>query len=325
MGDVLFLFFVFVLLFGIVMVLWFGFSPSFARDKMMRRLTLVRDRFIGKPDPDATANLTLKREEKKSRLDTLISRFLPNPEHWRKQLSRTGTELTIGQVAVAAVAFGLAVGIALAVIGISPFMGWPAAIACAYYAPRIVINALVARRATKFIAVFPDAVGLMVRGLKAGLPVTETVIGVTREIGDPVGSEFRRIADQIQLGKPLEEALWESAERLDLPEFTFMAIAFSIQRETGGNLAETLENLDQILRRRRQLHLKIRTFSAEARASATIIGSLPFVVMGILAVLDWDYISILFTTESGHLYLSAAMGCLVVGVGTMIRMGKFKI
>jgi tight adherence protein B len=323
MGDVLYLFFVFVMLFGIVLVLWLGFSSTFMRDKMMRRLGRVRDSFIGKAEPDEA--LQLKREDKKSRLDTLISRFLPNPDHWRKQLARTGTSLTIGKVAVAGVAFGLTVGIVLQLIGISPFMGWPAAVACVFYGPRIVINGLVARRATKFIAVFPDAVGLMVRGLKAGLPVTETVIGVTREIGDPVGSEFRRIADQIQLGKPLEEALWESAERLDLPEFTFMAIAFSIQRETGGNLAETLENLDHILRRRRQLHLKIRTFSAEARASATIIGSLPFVVMGILAVLDWNYISILFTTPSGHLYLSAAMGTLALGVGTMIRLGKFKI
>jgi tight adherence protein B len=325
MDDVLYLFLIFVLLFSTALALWFGFSSTFARDRVMRRLTRVRDRFIGKAEPDAVAALILKREEKKSRLDALIARFLPNPEHWRKLLVRTGTSLTIGQVAVASVVFGLAVGIALQLIGISPFMGWPSAVVCAYYAPRVVIGGLVARRATKFIAIFPDAVGLMVRGLRAGLPLTETVIGIAREIGDPVGSEFRHIADQIQLGKPLEEALWESAERLDLPEFTFMAIAFSIQRETGGNLAETLENLDQILRRRRQLHLKIRTFSAEARASATIIGSLPFFAIAILSALDWEYISILFKTPSGHLYLSAAMGCLVVGIGTMIRMGRFRI
>jgi tight adherence protein B len=325
MNDVLYLFVVFVLLFSIVLVLWFGFSSTFARDQVMRRLTQVRDRFIGKIEPDAAATLILKREEKKSRLDSLIAHLLPNPEEWRKLLARTGTSLTIGQVAIAAVVLGLVVGIALQVMGISLFMGWPFAIASAYYAPRITIGALVARRATKFIAVFPDAVGLMIRGLRAGLPLTETVIGVTREISDPVGSEFRRIADQIQLGKPLEEALWESADRLDLPDFTFMAIAFSIQRETGGNLAETLENLDQILRRRRQLHLKIRTFSAEARASATIIGALPFVVIAILSSLDWEYISILFNSPQGHLYLSAAMGCLVVGVGVMIRMGRFRI
>ncbi len=104
-----------------------------------------------------------------------------------------------------------------------------------------------------------------------------------------------------------------------------MAIAFSIQRETGGNLAETLDNLDQILRRRRQLHLKVKTYSAEAKASATIIGALPFVVASILAAVDFGYIQILFTTEMGHVFLSAAILCLVIGVGTMVKMGRFEI
>ncbi|MDE2167255.1 MAG: type II secretion system F family protein [Alphaproteobacteria bacterium] len=324
MADAIFLLVVFVLLFGTIFAGWSGATDTKERTEVVERLSKVRDRFVGKPDPDAVA-LTLKREDKKSRLDMLAGRFLPNPDHWRQLLARTGTNLTIGKVAIGAAVFGLVLGLALTEIGIAPIVGWPSALAATIFGPRMLINYLVNRRATRFIAVFPDAVGLMVRGLRAGLPVTETVIGVTREIGDPVGSEFRRIADQIQLGQPLEEALWESAGRIDLPEFTFMAIAFSIQRETGGNLAETLDNLDQILRRRRQLHLKIRTFSAEARASATIIGALPFVVMGILAVLDFDYIAVLFNSASGHMYLTAAMSSLAIGVFAMIRMGKFRI
>ncbi|MGH6991208.1 MAG: type II secretion system F family protein, partial [Stellaceae bacterium] len=282
MVDAVFLLVVFLLLFGVTYAGWSGATDTKERAEVVERLGKVRDRFVGKPDPETVA-LTLKREEKKSRLDAFTARFLPNPDHWRKQLARTGTNLTIGKVAIGAAVFGLMLAVGLTEIGIAPLVGWPTAIAAAVLGPRGLIKYLVNRRATRFIAVFPDAVGLMVRGLRAGLPVTETVIGVTREIGEPVGAEFRRISDQIQLGQSLEEALWESAGRIDLPEFTFMAIAFSIQRETGGNLAETLENLDLILRRRRQLHLKIRTFSAEARASATIIGALPFVVMGILA------------------------------------------
>ncbi len=324
MVDTVFLLIVFLLLFGVTYAGWSGATDTKERADTVARLGKIRDRFVGKPDPDSVA-LTLKRDERRSRLDVLAARLLPNPEHWRKQLARTGTNLTIGKVAFGAVAFGLLLGFALTEIGIAPFVGWPMAIVATVMGPRVLINYLVGRRATRFIAIFPDAVGLMVRGLRAGLPVTETVIGVTHEIGEPVGSEFRRVAEKIQLGQPLEDALWEAASRIDLPEFTFMAIAFSIQRETGGNLAETLDNLDTILRRRRQLHLKIRTFSAEARASATIIGALPFVVMGILAVLDLDYIALLFNNPSGHMYLTAAMTSLVIGIFAMIRLGKFRI
>lgn len=324
MMDVLYAFAVFVLVFGALAVFWLTFDTSRLRDSVARRAQTIRDRFIGKAPPIEEA-LTLKREDKKSRLDALAARFLPNTDKWRREILKTGTSLTIARLVVFGLVAGATVTAGLFFMGISPFIVWPAGIGITLWSPKALVRNLVGKRATKFIAVFPDAVGLMVRGLKAGLPITETIIGVTREIGNPVGAEFRRIADQIQLGQPLETALWEASERIDLPEFNFMAIAFSVQRETGGNLAETLENLDNILRRRRQLHLKVRTFSAEARASATIIGSLPFVVMGVLALLDWDYVVILFNTESGHLYLSAAFVSLAIGVYAMLRLGKFEV
>lgn len=323
MVEVLYLFLIFVLTLGILIAGWLGLVGFDQRGLLVRRAQKARDHFVGKPEE--TAALTLKRDDEKSKLDELVSHFLPNTEHWRKMIARTGTNLTLGRLAVCAVIFAVALGTGLWAIGVSIVIALPAAIAAGLWLPRFAVNYLVSRRVTKFISVFPDAVGLMVRGLRAGLPVTETIIGVTREIGEPVGTEFRRIADHIQLGKPLEDALWETAERIDMPEFTFMAIAFSIQRETGGNLAETLDNLDQILRRRRQLHLKVKTYSAEAKASATIIGALPFVVASILAAVDFDYIQILFTTEMGHVFLSAAILCLVTGVGAMIKMGRFEV
>jgi tight adherence protein B len=323
MIEVVYLFLIFILMLGVLTAGWTGLMGFDQRGPLVKRAQKARDHFIGKPEEAAA--LTLKRDDEKSKLDALVSHFLPNTEHWRKMIGRTGTNLTLGKLAIFAVIFALVVGLGLWEIGVSLVIALPAAIGGGFWMPRFIVNYLVNRRVTKFISVFPDAVGLMVRGLRAGLPVTETIIGVTREIGEPVGTEFRRIADHIQLGKPLEDALWETAERIDMPEFTFMAIAFSIQRETGGNLAETLDNLDQILRRRRQLHLKVKTYSAEAKASATIIGALPFVVASILAAVDFDYIQILFTTETGHVFLSAAILCLVIGVGTMIKMGRFEI
>jgi len=323
MIDVGYLFLIFILMLSILVVGWLGAVGFDQHTPLLKRMQKARDRFIGKPN-DAVM-LTLKRDEEKSKLDDLVGQFLPNPEHWRKMLERTGLNLTLGKVAIAAGIFALIVGILLWEMGMPFIFIIPGAIGAGLWMPRLAVNYLVSRRVHKFISVFPDAVGLMVRGLRAGLPVTETIIGVTREIGEPVGSEFRRISDQIQLGKPLEDALWETAQRIDLPEFTFMAIAFSIQRETGGNLAETLDNLDNILRRRRQLHLKVRTFSAEAKASASIIAALPFVVAGILALVDFQYIALLFTTETGHVFLTSAILCLVVGIGSMIKLGKFKV
>ena len=322
MIEVVYLLMIFILTMSVLAAAWLGFVGFDQQAPLSRRVQKVRDRFTGKPD---ATELTLKREDVKSKLDDMVSLILPNPDHWRKMILRTGTGLTLGKLGLIALIFGVAAGFGLVEAGVTPIIAWPVGIAGGLWMPRFLVRYLVTRRATKFIAVFPDAVGLMVRGLRAGLPVTETIIGVTREIGEPVGSEFRRIADQIQLGKPLEDSLWETADRIDMPEFTFMAIAFSIQRETGGNLAETLDNLDQILRRRRQLHLKVKTFSAEARASATIISSMPFIVAGILTVIDFDYIQVLFTTESGHVFITAAFACLAVGIGTMIKMSKFDI
>src|SRR5262249_28054253 len=149
----------------------------------------------------------------------------------------------------------------------------------------------------KFTKLFPEAIGLMVRGIKSGLPIAETFVIVGQEVPDPVGEEFRRVSDQIRLGQQIEQALWDSAKRVGTPEVQFLVVSLSVQKETGGNLAETLENLDTILRRRRQMKLKIRAMSSEARASAAIIGALPFIMLGVLAGLNPEYISKLFDTH----------------------------
>jgi tight adherence protein B len=323
--DALFLLLIFAALLGIVLAVWFAIMDGKAAARLVSRASQVHGHYIGKPGPEKATALTLKRQTKKSWIDDLASNFLPNVEAWRKQIERTGLNLSIGKLAIMALLLAIVGGFILTFVGLSWYIAWPAAIGAGLWSTRMLVTRLVKRRQFKFLAIFPDAVGLMVRGLRAGLPITETIIGVTREIGDPVGMEFRRIADQIQLGRPLEDALWEASQRIDNSEFTFMAIAFSIQRETGGNLAETLDNLDNILRRRRQLLLKIKTFSAEARASATIIGSLPFVVLALLAFVDLEYVEVLFNTSMGRMFLGGAMLSLTVGVGSMMKMSKFQV
>jgi tight adherence protein B len=190
---------------------------------------------------------------------------------------------------------------------------------------------LVGRRRGRFAKLFPQAIGLIVRGIKAGIPVTEALQIVGREVNDPVGEEIRRVCDQIRLGQSIEAAMWAVARRLDLAEFSFLVITLSVQRETGGNLAETLENLEDILRRRQQMRLKIKAMSSEAMSSAAIVGSLPFVMIALLFVLNPDYIMVLFASAPGHVLsagqiISAAGAVwMMVGAFVMAQMVRFEI
>ena len=150
--------------------------------------------------------------------------------------------------------------------------------------PHLVIGFLIKRRVNKFNSNFPDAIELMVRGLRSGLPITETLGIVAQEIGGPVGLEFRAVSDKMKIGRTMEAALQETADRLGTAEFQFFVITLAIQRETGGNLAETLSNLADVLRKRAQMKLKIRAMSSESKASAMIVGFAA--VRGVHARLD---------------------------------------
>jgi tight adherence protein B len=188
-----------------------------------------------------------------------------------------------------------------------------------------VVGFLVNRRLNKFTSLFPEAIDLIVRGLKSGLPVSESIRTVGAEVPDPIGVEFRTVSDAVSLGQSLEEALWDAAKRLDTPEFKFFVVSLSIQRETGGNLAETLGNLADILRRRRQMRLKIKAMSSEARASAYILGSLPFVVFAAIMMINPGYAFQLFEDPRGHVLLGLGAASLVTGALVMAKMIRFEI
>jgi tight adherence protein B len=133
------------------------------------------------------------------------------------------------------------------------------------------------------------------------------------------------IADSITFGMTLQEALWAAAARIDIPEYRFFAITLGIQQETGGNLAETLDNLSQVLRRRRQMKLKIKALSSEAKASAWIIGSLPFMMFGIIMAENHRYAMTLFTDPRGWIMLACGFVCYGMGIGIMAKMVRFEI
>lgn len=257
-------------------------------------------------------------------LNRAIKAAVPNPERIRERLARTGRRLPLGQYLLAN---ALVAGIAWAVLGLVVRLPMPLPLAGAVILgiglPHLVVKQMGDRRVAQFIAQFPDAIDLIVRGLRSGLPVTESINAVSREIPDPLGTEFRRITDGVRVGQSLDAAMWEVARRIDTPEFRFLVIAMAVQRETGGNLAETLGNLSDLLRKRRQMKLKIKALSSEARASAYIIGALPFLAFVAMSFTSPGYTDAFFKDPRGMMMGVVALVMIVVGALVMYKMVNF--
>ena len=191
--------------------------------------------------------------------------------------------------------------------------------------PHLVVKFLINRRTNGFNAKFPDGIELIVRGLRSGLPVAETLGVVAGEIPGPVGQEFKAVVERIKIGRTMEEALQETANKLGTPEFQFFVITLAIQRETGGNLAETLSNLADVLRKRAQMKLKIKAMSSESKASAYIVGSLPFIVFGLVFWINPDYLGGFFEDDRLIIAGLGAMVWMSIGGFIMAKMVNFEI
>jgi Flp pilus assembly protein TadB len=169
----------------------------------------------------------------------------------------------------------------------------------------------------KFLEVFPDALDLICRAVRAGLPVNEAMAVAGREIADPVGVELRQALNEMQIGAEPQDALQRMADRIRVPDFRFYVVALALQRRTGGGLAEILTNLSAVLRARKTLRLKARALSSEMRLSAYILAGLPFLVGGLLYVINPGLMSVLFTDPRGRFMLGMAFSSLLVGIAVM--------
>lgn len=191
--------------------------------------------------------------------------------------------------------------------------------------PHFYVSRRIKKRKLAFLKLFPEAIELIVRGLRAGLPVAESFVVVSREIPDPVGSVFLTISQQAGFGVPMEKSLADAALMLGMTEFNFFVTTIILQRETGGNLGEILSNLSQVLRDRQMMKLKIGALSSEARASGYIVGALPFFVFGALSVISPEYLRPLFDDYRGNMWLGIAGGMMLFGGFVMKRMTQFEI
>ena len=223
-------------------------------------------------------------------------------------------------VAVAVAAAGIGV-----VSGLTPAVALFPGLLAAYILPRAVLRIMARNRQKQFTARFADAIDIVVRGVKSGLPVGECLMIVANELPDPIGEEFDRLVEGQKLGITLEELIEQGIERMPTAEFKFFAIVLQIQQQTGGSLAETLENLSTVLRERKKMRDKIQAMSQEAKSNSTIIGILPFLVAGLLSAVKPDYLTLLFEKPVGNFMLIGALCWMALGGLMMKTMINFKI
>ncbi|QIK79854.1 type II secretion system F family protein [Sphingomonas piscis] len=315
-----------LLVMGVLFLLYTALSGPSPAKAVKRRMELIRERHNDSPlAANAQAQIRKLFAQRAGRFEGVASTLIPRPALLRRRLEMTGKDITLSKYGLITLVAVAVVAILLMFRGAPFFLALFAGLFIGIGAPHMAIGFMIKKRLNKFNVNFPDAIELMVRGLRSGLPITETLTIVAGEISGPVGVEFRAVADKMKIGRTMEAALQETADRLGTPEFQFFVITLAIQRETGGNLAETLSNLADVLRKRAQMKLKIRAMSSESKASAYIVGSLPFVVFTLVYLVNPTYMMNFFVDQR---LIVAGIGGLIwmsIGVFIMAKMVNFEI
>ena len=261
-----------------------------------------------------TLNQISEKENKKKQRLTL-----------RVRLEQAGLETTPRTFYVLSVLLGLILTVVSLMLGAPLYILPVVAFVGIFGLPRWILKNICKRRQSKFLHDFADAIDLVVRGLKTGLPVTEAMKIIASEQGPPVGPEFREVVEGQRVGIPIDQGIERMTERMPLPEVNFLAIVMTIQSKTGGNLSEALSNLSRVLRDRKKMKQKIQSISQEAKSSATIIGSLPFCICGLISFLNPNYMRPLVDTHIGHLLLIGSGIWMSMGILVMRHLINFKL
>lgn len=314
---------------GVLMLVIVGYflmgGGSSARTR--KRIQRITERKTAGTLPKSADTATLRRKSSDTSLPMMshLVKQLPSQSSLRDRLERAGMDLSPERYVFISIALFAVTTLVIFLLGKPVLLAALVGLVTALALPHFYVGHKVGKRQKEFLILFPDAIDLIVRGLRSGLPVAESIGVVAREVAAPVGPVFASVANSVKLGVTLEKALQETGRKLQLTEFNFFVTSIILQRETGGNLGEILNNLSEVLRKRFMMRMKIRAMSSEARASATIVGALPFVVLLAVHFTTPGYLEPLFNDYRGNIAGLGACVSMALGIGIMVKMTKFEI
>lgn len=304
-------------------VVWVFLYPILSGERKVEK----RVETVARAEPSAR----VARGAQRSRRDTVEATLKEFEERQKKtknpplavRIEQAGLSWSKNQFMMISAGTGLVMFVLGIAFGPGPIPALAIGFAGAFGLPRWLLGYLKKRREAKFLDALPDAVDIIVRGVKAGLPLLDCIKMITSESPEPLKSEFKAVIETQAVGMPLGDACARLYERTPVPEANFFAIVIAIQQKAGGNLSEALGNLSRVLRDRKKMKAKIQAMSQEAKASAGIIGALPLAVMTLVYLTSPQYISLLFTEPMGHLMLAASATWMTMGVLVMKKMINF--
>jgi tight adherence protein B len=264
---------------------------------------------------DSLKDLEKKQQEQNKRVATTL----------KAKLIQAGLSIAPGKFYVFSAIFGLFAFVVSLIAGMGLLVSLGVAFIAAAGLPRWFVGFLIKRRLNKFLEEFPNSLDVMVRSIKSGLPLTDALRLIAAEGQEPVKTEFRKVVESQQVGLSVPEACARMFTNMPLQEVNFFAIVIAIQSQAGGNLSEALGNLSRVLRERRKMRAKVSALSMEAKASAAIIGALPFIVTLLVYLTSPDYIMVLFQDPRGHLILGISAVWMSIGILVMRNMINFDI
>jgi tight adherence protein B len=306
-------------------VAWVFIYPvlSGERQAEKRMASVARSEPVARAATSRNAQRTRREQVEESLKELEIRQNRAKRPPLAMRINQAGLSLSKQQFLLVSAALGLLAFMTLFMVDAGLLPALAGGFAAAAGVPQWLLGYLKKRRETKFLENFPDAVDVIVRGIKAGLPLLECIKIVCNDAPEPVKSEFRAIVETQTIGMPLGEACNKLYERMPLPESNFFGIVISIQQKAGGNLSEALGNLSRVLRDRKKMKAKIQAMSMEAKASAVIIGALPLVVMILVYLTSPEYISLLWTHPMGRMMLVGCAIWMMMGVLVMKKMINF--
>lgn len=314
----------------IILVLFYPYLVSSQAGTRMRNIAEARRPAPGQQRLGSGRSVEIPRESRRKQVQETLKQIEAR-ESRRKRvtlrllITQAGLRTSVTTFWIMSLAIGAALAGLLLLVGVPWYLCLVGGFVGFLGLPRWFLNYLRKRHQEKFLVELPDAIDVMVRGLKSGLPISDAMKIIASESPAPVGPEFWEVVEGQRIGITIEQGLERMFERIPLQEVSFLAIVMNIQSKTGGNLTETLSNLAKVLRDRRKMKNKIRSVSQEAKSSAAIIGCLPFLIMGVLTFLNPDYLSPLFVTRMGNIMLVGCAIWMLSGILVMRKMINFNI